>query len=160
MAKVKQKLPTDEERADFKPVEFTIDPATREFKDLRSVCDAGSPYRCLIATAASIHIGRRVTVRVDHEGGTGVIGITVGKFRYERPMTEKELDFASKFDAGSNIKTPLTVRIDLTDPAWLAKPKAYRGSSGRKDGTRPRWTIRARQLEIIRRNYEEQEGKS
>src|SRR5580693_9432337 len=63
--------------------QFTIDPQTKEFSDLRSVCEPGNPWRCLIGTMGSIELGRRMTVRLDHETHTGVIGVTVGDWRWE-----------------------------------------------------------------------------
>lgn len=110
--------------------EFTIDPQTPQFKNLRSVCEPGSPYRCLIATTGSIQIGKRMTVRLDHARSEGVIGITHGDARYERPMTREEVEFATKFDLGRRMRKPLTVRIDLYDGTWKAKPKeGGRGTS-------------------------------
>ena len=142
--------------------EFTLDPKTKEFRDLRSVCEPGNPWRCLIATSGSMHLGKRMSVRLDHDNGTGVIGITEGDFRFERPMTEEEVAFATKFDLGQTMRKPLTVRVDLGDGSWSAKPK--RGSAaGRPAGPRSKLrggnakphtkTIRARQLEAIRRAY-------
>ena len=58
--------------------QFTLDPADGEFGALQSVCEQGNPWRCLIGTSASIHLGKRMTVRVNHENKTGVIGISEG----------------------------------------------------------------------------------
>lgn len=131
--------------------QFTIDPATEEFKGLRSVCEQGNPWRCLIATMGSMVLGRRMTVRLDHEERTGTIGVTVGEYRYQRAMTKNEIEFATKFDLGSRIRKPLVVRVDLSDEAWAANPKSKGGACrpGRT-GTRRVRTIRARQLQAIR----------
>jgi hypothetical protein len=142
--------------------QFKLDPKDGEFQALRSVCEPGNPWRCLIATSASIHLGKRMTVRVDHENNTGVIGITEGDLRWERPMTKEELTFATRFDLGEELPKPLTVKVDLRDPAWAAKPK--RGADGvRPGGPRSKIrngnaephtkSIRARQLAAIRAAY-------
>jgi hypothetical protein len=139
--------------------QFTLDPATEEFGNLKSVCEQGNPWRCLIATSGSIHLGRRMTVRVDHDSHTGVIGITEGDLRWERPMTAEEVEFATDFDLSKPLPGPLTVKVDLRDPAWLAKPK--RGTDGVRPGgprselrngnAKPQTkSIRARQLAAIR----------
>jgi hypothetical protein len=142
--------------------EFTIDPRTSEFKDLRSVCEPGNPWRCLIATTGSMRLGRRMSVRLDHDNHTGVIGITEGDYRFERPMTQDEIDFATKFDLGKPMRKSLTVKVNLADGSWTAKPK--RGALGNRPGgprsklrdgnAKPHTkTIRARQLEAIKRAY-------
>jgi hypothetical protein len=144
--------------------EFTIDPQKEEFQALRSVCEPGNPWRCLIATTGSMTIGKRMSVRLDHDTSTGVIGITEGDWRFERPMTEEEVAFATEFDLGHEMKKSLTVTVDLTDPAWLGQPK--RGAMGRPPGgprskvrngnAKPRTkTIRARQLAAIRQAHAE-----
>jgi hypothetical protein len=143
--------------------QFTIDPQTKEFKDLRSVCEPGNPWRCLIATTGSIHLGRRMTVRLDHDDHAGVIGLTEGDYRFERPMTRDEIDFATKFDLGQQLRKPLTVKVDLADGSWTAKPKRGAPGSGGPGGPRSQLrggnakphtkTIRARQLEAIRKTY-------
>jgi hypothetical protein len=139
--------------------QFNLDPAAREFLDLKSVCEQGNPWRCLIATSGSIHLGRRMTVRVDHGEHTGVIGITEGDYRWERPMTAEEVEFATDFDLSKPLPGPLTVRVDLRDPAWLAKPKAKPGTAGAKTAANNQGrgpnnrvvkSIRARQLAAIR----------
>lgn len=138
---------------------FTIDPQTEEFQKLRSVCEPGNPWRCLIATMGSLELGKRMSVRLDHDTGTGVIGVTDGDLRYERPMTPQEVSFARRFDLGQNMRKPLTVRVDLADAAWTTKPK--RGAGGARPGgprskvrsgnAKPQTkTIRARQLAAIR----------
>lgn len=139
--------------------QFTLNPATAEFRKLRSVCEPGNPWRCLIATMGSLELGKRMTVRLDHEKGSGIIGVTEGDTRYERPMLPDEVEFALGFDLGKRLREPLTVRVDLRDPAWVAKPK--RGADGKnKGGPRSKIrggnakshtkTIRARQLAAIR----------
>lgn len=144
---------------DLLRAQFTIDPVTEEFRQLRSVCEPGNPWRCLIATMGSMTLGKRMSVRLDHESNTGVIGVTVGDYRYERPMTGEEVAFARKFDLGRGMRKPLTVRVDLADDAWSRKPK--RGAHGTRPGgprskirdgnARPATkTIRARQLAAIR----------
>jgi hypothetical protein len=143
--------------------QFTIDPQTKEFKDLRSVCEPGNPWRCLIATMGSLELGRRMSVRLDHETQTGIIGVTVGDTRWERPMTGEEVSFARRFDLGQRMRQPLTVRMDLADNVWTAKPK--RGAGGNRPGgprskvrggnAKPATkTIRARQLAAIRAEHE------
>jgi hypothetical protein len=136
---------------------FRLDPATAEFKELQSVCEKGNPWRCLIATKASIELGKRMSVRVNHENHTGVIGITDGDYRWERPMTAKELDFATNFDLSKPLPGPLVVKVDLRDPAWEAKPKEHRGGAkttanngGRGPTNRVIKSVRARQLAAIR----------
>lgn len=139
--------------------EFTIDPRTPAFQELRSVCDPGNPWRCLIATAGSIHLGKRMTVRLDHEERSGVLGVTVGEMRYERPMTSEEVAFATKFDLGANMRKPLTVRIDLADGTWRSKGKKLGGGADKRDPRRPRAgdrkvkSIRARQLAAIKKAH-------
>ena len=137
--------------------QFDLDPAAEGFQNLQSVCEQGNPWRCLIATSASIHLGRRMTVRVNHDNRTGIIGITEGDYRWERPMTAEEIEFATDFDLSKPLPGPLTVRVDLRDPAWLAKPKAKPGgaktaasNNGRGKGNRVIKSIRARQLTAIR----------
>jgi len=139
---------------------FIIDPRSPEFRDLRSVCEPGNPWRCLIATVAGIELGRRVTARVDHDTGTGVLGLTEGEFRYERPMTRDEVVFATKFDLQRGMRKPLTVVINLNDGTWARKPK--RAGGGEKNaanrhgaGERRTRTIRERQLKQIRAAAEE-----
>lgn len=149
--------------APLEALEFTIDPHEKEFQDLRSVCDQGNPWRCLIGTAASIHVGRRVAVRLDHEHPErSVIRLTQGHYRYERPMTQAEIAFAQQFDLGAPMKKPLTVVIDLSDGQWVAIPKAAATSGGAKvaasnhgrgSGNRRIKSIRARQLDAIREAY-------
>lgn len=134
--------------------EFTIDPTDKEFKQLRSVCDPGNPWRCLIATTASMKIGKRVTVRLDHEEHKGIIGLTHGALRYERPMTDEEVLFATKFDMGERMRKPLTVKIDLKDGSWKAKPKQKGGACKQgRTSNRVVHTIRARQLAVIREQH-------
>src|SRR5258708_29858365 len=139
--------------------QFTIDPQTDEFKNLRSVCEPGNPWRCLIATMGSLELGKRMSVRLDHDTSTGVIGVTDGDLRFERPMTREEVSFARRFDLGQPMRKPLTVAIDVNDGTWRAKPK--RGASGVRPGgprskirggnAKPQTkTIRARQLAAIR----------
>jgi hypothetical protein len=138
--------------------QFTLDPKTADFKELQSVCEKGNPWRCLIGTAASIHLGKRMTVRVDHENQTGVIGITEGDYRWERPMTASELRFATRFDLSKPLTKPLAVKVDLRDPAWTAKPKQHSTPAKNKkrtQGQRTVKTIRARQLEAIRKAHAE-----
>ena len=142
--------------------QFTIDPATEEFRQLRSVCEPGNPWRCLIATMGSLELGKRMSVRLDHDLRAGTIGVTDGDLRYERPMTQEEVRFARNFDLGKRLREPLTVRVDLRDSAWSSKPK--RGAGGVRPGG-PRSTIRggnakpatktirARQLEAIRKAH-------
>src|SRR5258708_19390399 len=77
----------------------------------------------------SLQLGRRMSVRLDHEPDTGVIGVTDGDTRYERPMTRDEVSFARRFDLGQDMRKPLTVRVDLRDDAWTAKPKRTSGSA-------------------------------
>ena len=148
---------TDELRA-----QFTIDPRTDDFKQLRSVCEPGNPWRCLIATMGSLELGKRMSVRLDHDNDSGVIGVTHGEQRYERPMTPDEVRFDRGFDLGKELRKPLTVRVDLKDDSWTAKPK--RGSKdGKPAGPRSKVrggnakphtkTIRARQLAAIRASY-------
>lgn len=156
----------NDQRADLG--QFRLDPEDDEFKELRSVCEQGNPWRCLIATSASIHLGKRMTVRVDHEKKTGVIGITEGDYRWERPMTDDELEFATDFDLSKPLPGPLTVRVDLRDTAWAAKPKARTetagaktagNNNGRGPNNRTIKTIRARQLAAIRAAHtDEQTG--
>ena len=136
--------------------QFKLDPAAEEFEDLRAVCEQGNPWRCLIATSGSIHLGRRMSVRVDHDTHTGVIGITDGDYRWERPMTPEEVEFATDFDLSKPLPGPLTVKVDLRDPAWLAKPRAKGGgaktvpnNNGRGKNNRVIKSIRARQLAAI-----------
>jgi hypothetical protein len=135
--------------------EFTLDPSTKEFKDLRSVCEPGNPWRCLIATSGSMHLGRRMSVRLDHVNNWGVIGVTEGDYRFERPMTPAEVAFAAKFDLGEHLHKPLTVRVDLGDDTWKAKPKQVGGGRpvGSRNAKRRVKTIRARQLEAIRKAH-------
>lgn len=139
--------------------QFTLNPADPEFTDLRSVCEPGNPWRCLIATKGSIELGKRMSVRLDHEQRSGVIGVTHGDYRFERPMTDEEVRFATRFDRGEPMRKPLTVTVDLNDGSWNAKPK--RGAHGNRPGgprskirngnAKPHTkTIRARQLEAIR----------
>jgi len=138
---------------------FTIDPTSREFKDLRGVCEPGNPWRCLIATVGAMELGRRMTVRLNHERGDGVIGITVGDYRFERPMTAEEVTFATKFDLERRMRKPLTVKVDLGDGTWTAKPKQVRSGGGKTAannygaGNRRDRTIRARQLATIRKAH-------
>src|SRR5258707_8385621 len=101
--------------------QFRIDPQTEEFAKLRSVCEPGNPWRCLIATMGSLELGKRMSVRLDHEKDTGVIGVTDGDTRYERPMTRDEVSFARRFDLGQDMRKPLIVRVDLHDDAWSTK---------------------------------------
>lgn len=136
--------------------EFTLNPRTKEFQDLRSVCEPGNPWRCLIGTAGSMHLGKRMSVRLNHEKGTGVIGVTEGDYRFERPMTPEEVAFATKFDLGKRLSNSLTVRVDLADGTWTAKPK--RGTDARPPdryrNAKPHTkSIRARQLEAIRKAH-------
>lgn len=142
--------------------DFTIDPATPEFEKLRSVCEPGNPWRCLIATTASMEVGKRVSVRLDHDKGSGVIGVTEGDWRFERPMTPAEVKFATDFDLGKTPPKPLAVALDLNDGTWDAKPK--RGAQGnrprgprskvRNGNAKPQTkTIRARQLDAIRKAH-------
>jgi len=136
--------------------EFTLDPKTKEFRDLRSVCEPGNPWRCLIATSGSMHLGKRMSVRLNHDNHSGVIGITEGDYRFERPMTEEEVAFATRFDLGERLRKPLTVRVDLGDGSWAAKPKRVGGPRSKiRDGNaKPHTkTIRARQLDAIRKAY-------
>lgn len=144
--------------------EFTLDPSSEEFRDLRSVCEPGNPYRCLIGTAASIHIGKRLTARLDHSRSSGVIGVTHADMRYERPMTPEEFMFAAKFDLGARMRKPVTVIIDLADGTWKTKPKqkAYglakdttRRINRKGDGVKR--TIRMRQLEAIKKAHAQQQ---
>jgi hypothetical protein len=139
--------------------QFTIDPKTPEFKQLRSVCEPGNPWRCLIATMGSLELGKRMSVRLDHEKEAGIIGVTVGDERYERAMTPDEVKFAQGFDLGKRLTQPLTVRVDLRDEGWHSKPK--RGANGNRPGgprskvrngnSKPHTkTIRQRQLAAIR----------
>lgn len=136
--------------------QFTLDPADGEFGELQAVCEKGNPWRCLIGTSASINLGKRMSVRVDHENKTGVIGITEGDYRLERPMTADELEFATDFDLSKPLPGPLTVRVDLRETAWMAKPKGKVGpktaanNGGRGKNNRVIKSIRARQLEAIR----------
>ena len=147
--------------AALEALQFTIDPATKEFRDLSSVCEQGSPWRCLIGTSASIHVGRRVAVHLNHEDpGASVVRLTQGDYRYERPMTRDEIDFATKFDLRKKITKPLTVVIDLNDGNWVAMPKDRRGGAktpannhGRGPRNRRIRSIRTRQLEAIREAY-------
>jgi len=140
--------------------EFTLDPTTEEFKNLRGVCEPGNPWRCLIATTGSIHLRLRMTVRVDHDEGTGVIGVTKGGLRYERPMTPEEIVFATRFDFGMGMRKSLTVRIDLSEPEWKSKKKKptvkQKNASERtktRNGDRRIHTVRARQLKAIKEKY-------
>lgn len=119
--------------------QFTLDPATPEFARLRSVCEPGNPWRCLIATMDSLELGKRMSVRLDHDHRAGTIGVTHGDLRYERPMTDEEVRFATRFDLGRQLRKPLTVRVDLADSVWTAKPK--RGTAGTRPGG-PRSQIR------------------
>jgi len=146
--------------------QFTIDPATEEFRQLRSVCEPGNPWRCLIATMGSLELGKRMSVRLDHDLRAGTIGVTDGDLRYERPMTQEEIKFARNFDLGKRLREPLTVRVDLRDSAWSSKPK--RGTPGarpagprstiRDGNAKPATkTIRARQLEAIRKAHAAQQ---
>lgn len=139
--------------------EFTIDPGSAEFKRLRSVCEPGNPWRCLIATVGSMNVGKRITVRLDHEKGTGVIGVTEGAYRYERPMTPEEVEFATKFDRGVRLRKPLVVRLDLAEGEWKRKPKVDRSkwnathperNGGKRGGRGIHKSIRSRQLRAIR----------
>jgi hypothetical protein len=136
---------------------FTLDPADPEFSDLRSVCEPGNPWRCLIATKGSMELGKRMSVRLDHDKHSGVIGITQDDTRYERPMTPAEVTFATKFDMGEQLRKPLTVTVDITDDAWTAKPKRNQGgrktaanNKGRGPKNKQIKTIRQRQLAAIR----------
>jgi len=142
---------------------FKIDPATKEFENLRSVCEPGNPWRCLIATMGSLQLGKRMSVRGDHAAGTGIIGVTDGDYRFERPMTRDELKFATKFDLGQDLAKPLTVKVNLDDGTWTPRPK--RGTQGtrpagprskiRNGNAKPQTkTIRARQLQAIRDAHE------
>ena len=138
--------------------QFTLDPAQEDFGRLKSVCEQGNPWKCLISTSASIHLGRRMTVRVNHDTRTGIIGITDGDYRWERPMTAEEVEFATDFDLDKPLPGPLTVRVDLRDPAWLAKPKVKASGAktaannrGRGKNNRVIKSIRARQLDVIRK---------
>jgi hypothetical protein len=146
---------------------FTIDPSTEEFKRLRSVCEPGNPWRCLIATMGSLELGKRMSVRLDHDTDTGIIGITDGDYRFERPMTREEVSFARRFDLGQPMRKPLTVRIDVNDGAWHIKPKRGAGgvnpggprSNVRGGNAKPHTkTIRARQLAAIRAAHVRQNG--
>jgi hypothetical protein len=112
----------------------------------------------------SLELGKRMSVRLDHEKQTGIIGVTEGDTRYERPMTPDEVKFAGDFDRGRRLREPLTVRVDLRETAWTAKPK--RGSPGarpagprskiRDGNAKPHTkTIRARQLAAIRAAHED-----
>ena len=74
-------------------------------------------------------------------------------------MTADELEFATDFDLSKPLPGPLTVRVDLRDPAWAAKPKTRtaRGgpktaanNNGRGEKNRVIKSVRARQLEAIR----------
>ena len=152
----------NESRADLGA--FVLDPESYEFRALKPLCEQGNPWRCLIATAGAIHLGRRMTVKVDHEKRTGVIGITEGDFRWERPMTQQELKFAIDFDMSNPLTRRLTVRVNLRDSAWRAKFKQARArDDGSKGGAKTPEnnqgrgkrnptikTIRARQLRAIR----------
>lgn len=147
--------------------QFTLDPAVKEFQALQSVCEQGNPWRCLIATAASIQFGKRMTVRVDHENHTGVIGITEGNYRWERPMTDEEVEFATDFDLNKPLPGPLTVRVDLRDPAWRAIPKARQvgaktaaNNYGRGASNRVIKSVRARQLDAIRNAARNTQGET
>lgn len=146
--------------------EFTINPATEEFKRLRSVCEPGNPWRCLIATMGSLELGKRMSVRLDHEQNSGIIGITDGDYRFERPMTREEISFARRLDLGQPMRKPLTVRVDVNDGTWRVKPK--RGANGVRPGgprskirngnAKPHTkSIRARQLAAIRQAHESQQ---
>lgn len=141
---------------------FTLDPRQAGFEELRSVCEPGNPWRCLIATKASMELGKRMSVRVNHEEGTGVIGVTNGDWRFERPMTPEELAFATKFDLGQNLRKPLTVTVDLNDGTWTAAPKRTHGgkktpanNQGRGKSNEAIKSIRARQLAAIRKAHAE-----
>jgi hypothetical protein len=139
---------------------FTLDPGDPDFADLRSVCEPGNPWRCLIATKGSMELGKRMSVRLDHGEHAGTIGVTHGDQRYERPMTAEEVRFATRFDMGEQIKKPLTVTVDVEDGTWKAKPKAKTSNAGRKTPANNRGrgpnnkhikTIRQRQLDAIRK---------
>src|SRR5258707_819624 len=137
--------------------QFRIDPHTEEFSKLRSVCEPGNPWRCVIATMGSLELGKRMSVRLDHETDTCVIGVTDGDTRYERQMTRDEVSFARRYDLGQDMRKPLTVRVDLRDDDWTAKPKRNSGSAktaandyGRGTGNKRIKSIRARQLSAIR----------
>ena len=121
-------------KVEFEACEFTIDPMCKEFKELRGVCEPGNPYRCLIATMASIKIKKRMTVRLDHKNWEGVIGLSHDGMRYERPMTAEEVTFAQKFDLGNRMRRSLTVKVDLNDGTWKTRPaetgKSYEDQKG------------------------------
>ncbi len=142
--------------------EFTIDPAGEEFKRLRSVCEPGNPWRCLIATVGSMNVGKRITVRLDHNKQAGTIGVTEGEYRYERPMTAEEVAFATKFDLGMQLRKPLTVRLDLSDGKWKKKAKGDRSAWNaahpvrrpvRTSGKPGKRSIRSRQLAAIKQDH-------
>lgn len=141
--------------------QFIIDPQAEEFSNLRSVCEPGHPWKCLIGTMGSMKLGRRMTVRLDHPTHTGTIGVTVGDWRWERPMTGEEVDFAARFDLGDALRKPLTVKVDLTDGTWTAKPKqrAHSGkktaanNQGRGPNNKAIKSIRSRQLAAIRQAH-------
>jgi hypothetical protein len=146
--------------------QFTLDPASQEFQRLASVCEAGNPWRCLIATAASMTIGKRMTVRVDHERGTGVMGVTNDGWRFERPLSAEEFELARGFDLDQQLTRPLTVEVNLLDGRWSARPVAPSRRPGARTGASSRGpnngegadpaarsmsrSIRARQLAAIR----------
>lgn len=143
--------------------EFVIDPSDKEFKKLRDVCEPGNPWRCMIAISASMAIHKRVTVRVDHDTTTGVLGLTHGIYRYERPMTAEEVNFAIDFDLGRRLRKPLVISIDLGDSSWVRKPKQTNSklnkNKNRKGGVKnvgigKTRSIRSRQLAKIKAAHE------
>lgn len=142
--------------------QIVIDPSSELFGALRKVCTPGSHWRCLIATVASMEIRRRVSVRLDHETKTGIIGLTFGDRRYERAMTKEEVGFAIQFDTDKRIRKALTVRFDLGDGTWMTRVKATTGGNSglpyhkirsKRLGVPREKAIRTRQLDTIKATY-------
>ena len=146
---------------DLLQTQFTIDPRAKDFRALQSVCEEGNPFRCLIGTMGSIQVGKRLSAHVNHDEHTGAIRLTHGDCRWERPMTEAELNLATRFDMHEEISEPVTVVIDLADGQWTSRPKAKsRGgvktaanNHGRGPGNRRIKSIRERQLDAIRKTH-------
>jgi hypothetical protein len=104
----------------------------------------------------SMEIHKRLSAHVNHKLGTGVIRVTEGNWRFERPMKPDELELATRFDRHQKILRPVKVVIDLNDGTWMAKPKARTSGKktaannyGRGPENKQIKTIRQRQLAAL-----------
>ena len=139
---------------------LVIDPRDKYVREIIPFCIKGSPTSCLISTVASAEVGRRLTVDLNHITKTGRIGVTLGDYRYERPLNKNEYNFAAKFDNGNAtlLRKAVEIPLHLQDGTWSAKPKAVGGgsktSANRNGNGKPATkSHRARSLELARKRW-------